>query len=236
MTKLARIGCNEHEIVTIYDWWFILTVYKLLRWVFEMVSLMMWWWAWSLAKTSILASLNTKASVTMCDSHIRYSQSQSQYHVINERCYRLLSLSVCGVVGVLLVAKQLCYLCCVCAVRSEMYLFLNLYFRRIRMSCKCVKSVDNFCYRYGEIIFTKKKKWTVEYPNISLATRPLSLCECVTFSRNSQFFPYTWWGRRNVPQETLWPSTSRDLEFLFNIYWTTDRTSWPHQGPKNIEE
>jgi hypothetical protein len=40
-----------------------------------------------------------------------------------------------------------------------------------------VNSVDNFCYRHTEIILTKKKKWTAEYPNISLTTHPASLGE-----------------------------------------------------------
>ena len=64
-----------------------------------------------------------------------HNQSQYQYHVINECCYRLLSLSVYGVVGVLLVARRLCYLCCMCAACSEMYLSLNLYFRQTQMPC-----------------------------------------------------------------------------------------------------
>lgn len=57
------------------------------------------------------------------------------------------------------------------------------------MPCKCVNSVDNFGYRCGEIILTKKKKWTAEYPNISLATRPLSLCEGVPIPVPPKFFP-----------------------------------------------
>ena len=61
-------------------------------------------------------------------------------------------------------------------------------------------------------------------------------CEGVPIPETPKFFPTLWWGRGNVSQETLWPSASRDAEFLFNIHWTTDRTFWPHQGPKNIEE
>jgi len=121
-----------------------------------------------------------------------HSQSQSQYHMINECCYPLLSLSVCGAVGVRLVARQLCYLCCMCAVCSEMYFSLYLYFRRMQMPCKCVNSVDNFRYRCGEIILTTKKKWTVEYRNISSATRPLSLCEGVPIPETPEFFPTLW--------------------------------------------
>ena len=141
MAKLARVCCNEHEIVTIFDWWLINTFYKLLSWVFEMASLMMmmmmmmmWWWAWALAKTSILLSLNTKASVTMCDSHIRCTDSHNLSTMWSTNIVIDCFLSVCGTV-VLLVAQQLCYLCCVCAVCSEMYLPLNLYFTWIRMLC-----------------------------------------------------------------------------------------------------
>jgi hypothetical protein len=159
-----------------------------------------------------------------------HSQSQSQYHVINI----VIDFFVCGAVGVLLVARQLCYLCRMCAVCSEMYFSLNLYFRWIQMPCRCVKSVDNVCYRCGETILTKMKKWTAEYRNISSATCPLSLCEGVPIPETPKFFPTLWWGRGNVSQETLWPSTLRSG--IFVQHTLNHRHFWPHQGPKNVEE
>ena len=54
------------------------------------------------------------------------------------------------------------------------------------MNALCVNSVDNFCYRWGEIILTKKK-WTVEYPNISSATRPPSPVKVCLFQKHPSF-------------------------------------------------
>jgi hypothetical protein len=56
----------------------------------------------------------------------------------------------CRVVGVLLGARQLCYLLCVFIVHGEINLSLSLCFRGDR-NAPCVNSANNFCYIYGEI-------------------------------------------------------------------------------------
>jgi len=162
-----------------------------------------------------------------------YRQSQSSYHVINERRYQLLSVCLwnCSPFGCSAIVLPVLH---VHRLQWDVPSCQPLF--HTNTNVVCVNSVDNFCYRCGELILTKKKKWTVEYPNISSATHPLSLCEGVPIPEPPKIFPRPWWGRGNVPQETLRPSTSRDLEYLFNIRWTTDRTFWPHHGPKHVEE
>ena len=64
--------------------------------------------------------------------------------------WTVLFSSICGVVRVLLGARQLCYLFFVFVVRSEINLSLILCIRRDR-NAPCVNSVNNFCFIYGEI-------------------------------------------------------------------------------------
>jgi hypothetical protein len=65
---------------------------------------------------------------------------------------------------------------------------------------------------------TKKKKWTVEYPNIPSAIRPVPHCECLPIPEPPNSFCLDCVEEEeNTPEETWQPSTSRDPELFLNI-------------------
>jgi hypothetical protein len=63
----------------------------------------------------------------------------------------------------------------------------------------------------------KKKKWAVEVPNIPSAIRPVPHCERLPIPEPPDSFPLDSDEKEeNTSEETLEPSTSRNLEFFLN--------------------
>jgi hypothetical protein len=64
----------------------------------------------------------------------------------------------------------------------------------------------------------KKKKWTVECPNIPSGIRPVPHCEGLPIAEPSESFSLDCdEEEENTPEETLQPSTSKYLEFFLNV-------------------